>query len=176
MEHAVKQAIAVKLLLLDVDGVLTDGGITYDGNGVELKRFNIHDGLGIKLLQRAGVQVGIITGRESAMVSRRAQELGITLLLQGREDKRVAMQAVQKQLDLTDEEVAYMGDDLPDLAAIRHAGLGMAPANAVALVRAHADVVTDRRGGEGAVREACEFILNAKGLLDDMQRDYLGLP
>jgi 3-deoxy-D-manno-octulosonate 8-phosphate phosphatase (KDO 8-P phosphatase) len=174
MEKSIKLAIPIKLLLLDVDGVLTDGRITYTSERQELKSFHIHDGLGIKLLQRAGVHIGIVTGRSSPMVGRRAQELGITLLLQGREDKWVAMQSIQQDMQLSNDEVAYMGDDLPDLAAIRHAGLGIAPANAVAIVREHADLVTGSVGGAGAVREACEFILAAKGLLDDMHRDYLG--
>ena len=171
----IKKAVPVKLLLLDVDGVMTDGRITYDSARNELKSFHIHDGLGIKLLQRAGVQVGIVTGRSSPMVKRRAQELGITLLLQGREDKWVAMQGIQQELNLSLDEVAYMGDDLPDLAAIRHAGLGIAPANAVGVVREHADLVTTARGGEGAVREACDFILAAQGKRDDLLLDYMGL-
>ena len=171
----IKKAVPIKLLLLDVDGVMSDGRITYDGNGNELKSFHIHDGLGIKLLQRSGVQVGIVTGRNSTMVNRRAQELGITLLLQGREDKRAAMEGIRQELGLSLDEIAYMGDDLPDLAAVRHAGLGIAPANAVTAVRDHADLVTRLRGGEGAVREACEFILSAQDKLDDLLNDYLGL-
>ena len=168
-------AISIKLLLLDVDGVLSDGRITYSSEQQELKSFHIHDGLGIKLLQSAGIQVGIITGRNSPMVERRAKELGITLLVQGREDKIVAMQSVQQQLGLANNEVAYMGDDLPDLAAILHAGLGIAPANAVVIVRQSADLVTATSGGNGAVREACEFILAAKGLLDNIHHRYMSL-
>ncbi|HQQ62608.1 MAG TPA: HAD-IIIA family hydrolase [Pseudomonadales bacterium] len=164
----------IKLLLLDVDGVMTDGRITYNDAGQELKSFDIHDGLGIKLLQRSGVQVGIVTGRSSAMVARRASELGIDILLQGREDKWVAVQSIQQQLGLLSSEIAYMGDDLPDLSAIRHVGLGVAPANAVALVRSHAKLVTRAAGGAGAVREACEFILAAQGKLIAAQHDYLG--
>lgn len=167
--------VPIKLLLLDVDGVLTDGRITYSSDQQELKSFHIHDGLGIKLLQRSGIQVGIITGRSSPMVERRATELGISLLVQGREDKSVAMNSIREQLGLANSEVAYMGDDLPDLAAIRHAGFGIAPANAVAIVRQHADLVTTCSGGNGAVREACEFILAAKGLLDSLHRGYMGL-
>jgi 3-deoxy-D-manno-octulosonate 8-phosphate phosphatase (KDO 8-P phosphatase) len=166
-------AIPIKLLLLDVDGVLSDGRITYNSEQQELKSFHIHDGLGIKLLQSAGIQVGIITGRNSPMVERRAKELGITLLVQGREDKAVAMQSIQQQLGLASNEVAYMGDDLPDLAAILHAGLSIAPANAVAIVRQHADLVTTKLGGDGAVREACEFILAAKDLLDNIHHSYI---
>lgn len=169
---ATDRAIPVKLLLLDVDGVLTDGRITYGSDSDELKSFHIHDGLGIKWLQRSGVQVGIITGRTSPMVTRRASELGIELLVQGREDKWAAAHAIQQQLGLSSHEMAYMGDDLPDLAAIRHVGLGIAPANAVAIVRQHAAMVTSTAGGHGAVREVCEFILEAKGLLASIQQEY----
>jgi 3-deoxy-D-manno-octulosonate 8-phosphate phosphatase (KDO 8-P phosphatase) len=175
MTQASERARTIKLLLLDVDGVLTDGRITYNDSGRELKSFDIHDGLGIKLLQRGGVQVGIVTGRQSAMVDRRAAELGINILLQGREDKRVALQSIQEQLGLSTHEIAYMGDDLPDLSAVRHAGLGLAPANAVTIVREHAHVVTTACGGSGAVREACEFILASQGKLATLLEEYLGM-
>lgn len=168
-----QRARAVRLLLLDVDGVLSDGGIVYDSEGRELKRFHIHDGLGIKLLQQHGIQVGIITGRISPMVERRARELSIELLVQGREDKAAAMQEVVSHLSLTGDVVAYMGDDLPDLAAIAQAGLGIAPANAVSVVRQRAHLVTSATGGNGAVREAAEFILDAQGLLDTIHTRYL---
>lgn len=167
-----QRARAIRLLLLDVDGVLSDGGIVYDSEGRELKRFHIHDGLGIKLLQQHGIQVGIITGRVSPMVERRARELGIELLVQGREDKATAMQETIDKLSLTRDAVAYMGDDLPDLAAITQAGLGIAPANAVAIVRQHAHCITAATGGNGAVREAAEFILAAQGLLDTIHTRY----
>lgn len=173
MNHVEQLALPVKLLLLDVDGVLTDGRITYDSNGQELKSFHIHDGLGIKLLQRHGVQVGIVTGRVSPMVERRARELGITLLLQGREDKWVASKTIIDKLGLSPSELAYMGDDLPDLSAIHNAGLGIAPANATTAARQHANLITQKNGGQGAVREACEFILAARGLLSSIQNDYL---
>lgn len=171
--NAQQRACAIRLLLLDVDGVLSDGGIFYDSEGQEIKRFHIHDGLGIKLLQQQGISVGIITGRISPMVERRAHELGIELLIQGREDKVVAMQEVVAQHSLTHDAVAYMGDDLPDLAAIHQAGLGIAPANAVEVVRQHAHFVTSATGGNGAVREAAEFILDAQGLLDTIHMRYL---
>ncbi|MFO1347308.1 MAG: HAD hydrolase family protein [Pseudomonadales bacterium] len=170
---AQQRARAIRLLLLDVDGVLSDGGIVYDSEGRELKRFHIHDGLGIKLLQQHGIHVGIITGRVSPMVERRAKELGIELLIQGREDKAHAMHEAMAQLSLTLDAVAYMGDDLPDLAAITQAGLGIAPANAVNIVRQHADLVTIASGGHGAVREAAELILAAQGQLDTLHARYI---
>ncbi|MEZ5538453.1 MAG: HAD-IIIA family hydrolase [Pseudomonadales bacterium] len=165
-------ARTIRLLLLDVDGVLSDGRITYDSEGRELKSFHIHDGLGIKLLQQAGIQVGIITGRISPMVECRARELGIELVVQGREDKASAMHETIKTLGIDCTAVAYMGDDLPDLAAIRQAGLGIAPANAVNIVRQHANLVTTNAGGHGAVREAAEFILQAQALLDAVFTRY----
>lgn len=171
--EAQQRAQAIRLLLLDVDGVLSDGGIVYDSDGRESKRFHIHDGLGIKLLQQHGIQVGIITGRISPMVERRARELGIELLIQGREDKAAAMHEAIQQLSVTPDAVAYMGDDLPDLAAILQAGLGIAPANAVSIVRQHADLVTVATGGHGAVREAAEFILSAQGQLDAIHARYI---
>lgn len=164
----------IKLLLLDVDGVLTDGLITYNGEQQESKSFNIHDGLGIKLLQRNGVEVGIITGRTSTMVEYRAKELGIDILIQGREDKAAAMKTLLSSLGMEPSDVAYMGDDLPDLAAIQYAGLGIAPANAVIAVREQANLVTSLGGGHGAVREAAEFILAAKNLLDAAVEEYRG--
>ncbi|MDZ7784419.1 MAG: HAD-IIIA family hydrolase [Halioglobus sp.] len=151
------------MLVLDVDGVLTDGRLYYGDNGEEFKAFNIRDGLGIKLLQQAGVPVAIITGRVSDIVSRRARELGIEEIIQGREDKREALLELCRGHGLTLEECAYMGDDLPDLGAIVAAGLGMSVADACPAVREAADWRSSLAGGCGAVREACEFILGARG-------------
>lgn len=162
----------LRLLALDVDGVLTDGRIVYGNDGEELKAFSIKDGLGIKLVQRAGLQVAIITGRSSGIVARRAAELGIDLVVQGREDKLVALRELCASLDITPEECAYMGDDLPDLAAILAAGLGLTVSDAAAPVLEAADWVSARAGGEGAVREACEMILAARGDLDRVLAGY----
>ncbi len=131
--------------------------------GGELKAFNIKDGLGIKLLQESGVKVAIITGRESAIVARRARELGIEEVVQGRDDKRQALLELCQRQQLGVEECIYMGDDLQDLGAITAAGVGMTVADASAAVRRAADWVSKARGGCGAVREACEFILAARG-------------
>lgn len=158
-------ASGLKLLALDVDGVLTDGSIYYGNAGEEIKAFSIKDGLGIKLLQRAGIRVAIITGRESAIVARRAAELGIEHVIQGREDKLVALQSLCSELQLELSQCAYMGDDLPDLAAVRAAGLGLSVEDAAAPVRKAAVWVSSCRGGAGAVREACEMILDARGEL-----------
>lgn len=173
MEHILRSARAVRLLALDCDGVLTDGSLYYGNNGEELKAFSILDGLGIKLLMANGVDVAIITGRSSELVKRRARELGVTALLQGREDKLVALDELLAERGLGREAVAYCGDDLPDLPAILSVGLGIAPANAHVAVRERADFVTTARGGAGAVREVCDLILQAQGTLDAALARYI---
>jgi 3-deoxy-D-manno-octulosonate 8-phosphate phosphatase (KDO 8-P phosphatase) len=166
------RAATARLLALDVDGVLTDGRIYYSNSGDELKGFNIKDGLGIKLLQKSGVKVAIITGRESEIVSRRARELGIEDVVQGRDDKRQALLELCQRHKLELEECVYMGDDLPDLSAIVSAGLGMTVADASSVVREAADWVSVYNGGCGAVREACELILSARGDLSALVSDF----
>lgn len=175
MNDAQLQAIAarLRLLVLDVDGVLTDGGILYTDDGRELKRFSILDGLGIKLLRGQGVEVAIITGRRSPALERRVHELGITHCLQAREDKLVALRELLASLGITLAEVAYMGDDLPDLPALRAAGLGLTVANAAPDVARHAAWQSRARGGDGAVREACEMLLRARGQWDAAIAPYL---
>lgn len=162
----------IRLLLLDVDGVLTDGRLYYGNNGNEYKMFNIKDGLGIKLLQKAGIDVGIITARSSDLLARRCAELGITRLIQGREDKLSAVEEVLTELTVSMAEVAYMGDDLPDLAAIKRVGLGMTVADACGVVRDNALWQSQYPGGSGAVREAAEFILSAQNKLGDIITSY----
>ncbi|MDB4001001.1 HAD hydrolase family protein [bacterium] len=168
MESAKK----IKLLLLDVDGVLTDGRLYYGNSGEEMKAFNIQDGLGIKLLQQGNVQVGIITGRVSALLQRRADELGISPVVQGREDKLIALNELLQTMDISLDEIAFMGDDLPDLAVIRRVGLGITPANGSATLAQQAHWQTTRRGGDGAVREVAEMILGAQGSLDSILAAY----
>lgn len=172
MSPAEQRAARVRLLALDVDGVLTDGRIYYGNSGEELKAFDIKDGLGIKLLQNAGVKVAIITGRNSDIVARRAKELGIEDVIQGREDKRVALHELSERSGIALEDCAYMGDDLPDLGAIKAAGLGMTVADAGAEVSAAADWCSSRDGGHGAVREACAFILAARGDWAILEAEY----
>jgi 3-deoxy-D-manno-octulosonate 8-phosphate phosphatase (KDO 8-P phosphatase) len=172
MDHITKLAISVKLLLLDVDGVLTDGKLYFGNNGEELKAFNIYDGLGIKLLQRSGVQVGIVTGRQSQLVARRAADLGITIVVQGREDKLTAIHELQKQYPFNLTEIAYMGDDLPDLTAIQSVGLGMTVANASEVIKRQANWISTHTGGNGAVREACDLIMTAQGSLEKIVQQY----
>lgn len=162
----------VKLLLLDVDGVLTDGRLYYANSGEEMKAFNIQDGLGIKLLQKGGVQVGIITGRISKLLQRRADELDIDPLVQGREDKLTALNELLQNMHIDMDEIAFMGDDLPDLAVMRCVGLGITPANGSSTNAEQADWQTNNAGGRGAVREVAEMILDAQGKLQTILADY----
>lgn len=167
------RARRVRLVVFDVDGVLTDGRLNFLPDGSEFKSFSTLDGQGIKMLMNNGIQTAIITGRTSAVVENRAANLGIPTLIQGREDKRIALDEVLAELQLSYADVAYLGDDLPDLPAIRCVSLGVTVANANSFVRQHADAVTSLRGGEGAARELCEFILQAQGLLDAARQAYL---
>lgn len=157
----------VKVLLLDVDGVLTGGEIVYTDDGTETKAFNVKDGLGIKLLMDAGVSVGIITGRRSNALLHRCADLGIDLIYDGIQNKGAILDAVIKQSGVTAKEIAFVGDDLPDIPLLRKVGLAVAVADAHDSVKQIADSVTKRNGGQGAVREICEAILSAKGLLED---------
>ncbi len=162
----------VELILSDVDGVLTDGGIIFDNQGIETKRFHVRDGMGIKLWQRAGFRFGILTARTSNVVQLRANELGVDVIRQGVDAKLLAAKQVIEEFSLTAEQVCYIGDDLPDLPLILAVGLGVAVADAAADVREAAEHVTVLPGGQGAVRETIEFILKQKGLWDGMIRKY----
>lgn len=164
----------VELMLADVDGVLTDGGLIFDNAGIEIKKFHIRDGLGIRLWQRAGLRFGILTARSSHIVKLRAAELGVDLLRQGHEEKLPTAVQIIKELSLSPRQVCYIGDDLPDLPVMRYVGWPVAVADAVEEVRAAAAYVTQRPGGRGAVRESVEMVLKAKGLWEDLIRRYTG--
>lgn len=166
-------AANIKLVVFDIDGVMTDGRLYFTSHGDEIKAFNVKDGLGIKWLHDSNIDTAIITGRTSALVERRASGLGIKHLQQGREDKIVALKELLSTLTLSIDEVAYMGDDLPDLAAIRYAGLGATVADALPIVAEHAQWQSQFNGGEGAVREFCEFILHSQNKLVDIHATYL---
>jgi 3-deoxy-D-manno-octulosonate 8-phosphate phosphatase (KDO 8-P phosphatase) len=170
--NVLKAAQKIKLLLLDVDGVLTDGRLYYGNSGEELKAFDIQDGLGIKLLQRGGIKVGIITGRTSSLLKRRAQELDIQPLIQGREDKLTALNELLEDMDITLEEIAFVGDDLPDLAVLRRVGLGITPANGNHILASQALWQTKKSGGNGAVREVAELILTVQGKMEALLATY----
>jgi YrbI family 3-deoxy-D-manno-octulosonate 8-phosphate phosphatase len=162
----------VQLLLLDVDGVLTDGGVTWNNQGIESKTFHIRDGLGLKLWQKTGCRVGIVTGRASHVVELRATELGIGIVRQGVEDKLATTAAILAETGLSWEETAFIGDDLPDLPVIAKCGVGIAVADACAEVRAAAAIVTQLPGGKGAVREVIERLLGARGSWDSIVARY----
>jgi 3-deoxy-D-manno-octulosonate 8-phosphate phosphatase (KDO 8-P phosphatase) len=155
----------IKLLLLDVDGVLTDGRIILDNQGNELKAFHVRDGHGIKLAQRAGIVIGIITGRKSEVVNIRARELDIKEVHQGTVEKITIYESLIKKYDMQDEEVAYMGDDVVDLDIFKRAGFAVTVADADPAVKAHVDLITKAEGGRGAVRELINLILKSQGKL-----------
>ena len=163
----------IKLLALDVDGVLTDGTIYISPAGEVFKGFNAKDGMGISCALRSGLQIAVITGRQSPIVERRCEELGITLLQQGVKDKRLALQQMAQKLGLVREEIAYMGDDLNDIPAFKASGLNLVPADAAIEVMAVADIITKASGGRGAVREAITMILAAQDNWNVIVNSYL---
>jgi 3-deoxy-D-manno-octulosonate 8-phosphate phosphatase (KDO 8-P phosphatase) len=153
---------AIELLVVDVDGVLTDGGIVLGNNGLEIKQFHVRDGSSIKLWHQAGRRTALLSGRSSPAVEARARELGIGMVLQGAADKQATLQLALDRAGIRPETVCYVGDDLPDLPAMRLCGLAVAVADACAEVRAQAHYITQAAGGRGAVREAIEMILHAQ--------------
>jgi 3-deoxy-D-manno-octulosonate 8-phosphate phosphatase (KDO 8-P phosphatase) len=157
------KALGIKLLFLDVDGVLTDGRITLNENGEEIKSFDVKDGLGLKLLMRDGIEVVIVTGRRSRVVAHRARELGIREVYQGISDKRLVCRRLIEKRGLHKSQVGSVGDDLPDLAMFRESGLCITVADAAREVREQADFITSKKGGMGAVREISEWILKCRG-------------
>ncbi len=164
----------IKLLLLDVDGVLTDGRIIYDNKGNELKAFDVKDGHGLKMLQRAGIKIGLITGRSSEVVSRRAAELRIEILYQGALQKLEPYLEILSDLGLTDDQVAYIGDDVVDLPILRRVGFSATVADAVPDIPPLVDYVSSRPGGGGAVREICDLLLRASGQWEELTERYFG--
>ena len=163
----------IKLLILDVDGVLTDGSIIYDDNNVETKIFSVKDGLGIRLLMEAGINLCIATGRSSNALNNRCKNLGIVHIFDGVSDKAAILDLIIDRVGVSAHEVAFIGDDLPDLALMQMVGLSIAVADAHKTVLENADMVTTAKGGAGAVREACEAILKAQGLWENiLERFY----
>src|SRR6266540_66369 len=163
----------IKLLLLDVDGVLTDGSILVHADGSESKQFNIRDGAGIVWAQRAGLSIGLLSARLADATSVRAAQLGITIVSQGSADKLAGYEQILTDAGLTDEQVGYMGDDLQDLPVLRRAGFSAAPADAAPEVRAEVQWVSSSGGGRGAVRECIEHVLRAQGSWRGAVADYL---
>jgi 3-deoxy-D-manno-octulosonate 8-phosphate phosphatase (KDO 8-P phosphatase) len=159
-----KKLANIRLLLLDVDGVLTDGSITYSDSGEQIKTFNSRDGLGLRLLMDAGIDAGIITGRRSEALNHRCANLGITLLFDNIKDKSKALNEIVAHTKIMPEQIAFAGDDLVDIPVMKRVGISFAVADACTETRECCDIVTEHRGGHGAVREICELILKAKGL------------
>lgn len=169
----IARAQRIRLAIFDVDGVLTDGTIFLGRGGEELKAFSILDGLGLKMLATGGIELALLSGRKSAVVALRARELGIAHVLQGAADKLGTYNRLLKKLRLAEEETAFMGDDLPDLPVLRRCGFAISVPNAPEIVRNHAHYVTGKAGGSGAVREACELLLRARGTLESQIAEYL---
>ncbi|MDH3445030.1 MAG: HAD-IIIA family hydrolase, partial [Deltaproteobacteria bacterium] len=161
----------IKLLLLDVDGVLTDGGIYLDDRGVETKRFDVRDGQGITLLQRTGMRVGIITGRSSKVVRYRARELGVTMVYQKVRDKAAIYDKIKRETGLEDRQIAYVGDDIGDLPVLRRAGLAITVRDSWSALESEVDYITKADGGRGAVREVVEWLLRASGAWQRLTKD-----
>lgn len=162
----------IKALILDVDGVLTDGGIIYDDNGFETKRFDVKDGLGIKLAQRAGIEVVVISGRNSKVTDIRCRELGIKRYFTGVRDKVECYNEVKAELGITDAETAFIGDDINDLKLLKLVGFSATTADSFEYVKSEVSYVTGRRGGEGAVREFIEQILMKNGIWQNILSTY----
>lgn len=167
-----KKAKKIKLLLLDVDGVLTDGGIVMNDRGEEVKQFNVRDGHGIRLLLRAGVQIGLITGRTSKVVGHRARDLGIRILYQKAYDKLDIYQKIKRKSGLKDQQIAYVGDDIVDLPILSKVGLAMTVRDCWAELKREVDYVAAGKGGRGAVREIIELLLKAQGKWQGVTRRY----
>ena len=176
MDHnktALGNAKLIKLLILDVDGVLTDGGLYFDDNGTEFKRFNALDGHGIKMLLDSGIEVAIISARHSKCVAHRLNGLGVKHYYQGQSDKALAFKDLIKKLNLEPNEVAYVGDDVIDLPVMSAIALPIAVANAHTFVKENALLTTKNCGGEGAVREVCDYLLKAQDKYDDLMDSFI---
>ncbi len=172
MEQITQQAKQIRLVIFDVDGVLTDGSLIMGDDGQEYKAFNAKDGHGMKMLQASGVEIGIISARNSRVVSLRMENLGIKHVYQGQRDKLKAFADLLKKLKLEPGQIAYVGDDLLDLCIMRKVGLAIAVQDASPEVVAEADWQTTSNGGKGAAREICEMIMQAQGTFDDILAKY----
>jgi 3-deoxy-D-manno-octulosonate 8-phosphate phosphatase (KDO 8-P phosphatase) len=173
METISERAKNIKLVIFDVDGVLTAGILSYGNDGIEVKNFHVHDGQGIKLLKQSGVDVGIITTCRSSIVKKRMQDLGIDHLYQDQFDKLPAYEDLKQKLNLTDEQIAYVGDDLPDLPMLKRVGLAITVSNAPKIIQQHTHWITKAKGGKGAAREVCDFIMQAQGTYQTIIDSYL---
>lgn len=173
MRDIIEKAKNISLLIFDVDGVLTDGGLILGENGNEYKIFYVQDGQGLVMLKESGCQIAVITARSSRIVSERMASLGIEYVFQGQNDKGKAVRDLMKKLGKNSDNTAYVGDDFIDLPAMQQVGLSIAVADAHPVVQKHADWVTNARGGRGAAREVCEFIMESQGLLQPVIERFL---
>jgi 3-deoxy-D-manno-octulosonate 8-phosphate phosphatase (KDO 8-P phosphatase) len=173
MQDILEKAAQIRLVIFDVDGVLTDGSLYLGDDGQEYKAFNSRDGHGMKMLQATGVEIGIITGRTSQVVQHRMDGLGIRHVYQGKQEKLPAFEELVAKLGLPPHQVAYVGDDVVDLPVMRRVGLAIAVQDAAPLVKQHAHWTTDHGGGRGAARDVCELIMRAQGTLDAQLQHYL---
>jgi 3-deoxy-D-manno-octulosonate 8-phosphate phosphatase (KDO 8-P phosphatase) len=171
-EEVRARAVRIRLLILDVDGVLTDGSLILHDEGQESKVFHVHDGHGIRLLLRGGIEVALLTGRSSQVVADRAKDLGIKLVVQGSRNKLTDYEKMLQQRQLDDQDVAYVADDLVDVPVLRRAGLAVAVADATAHIRDYCHASTMSKGGKGAVREVCDFLLQAQGKWEEVTAPY----
>ena len=167
-EELNKLAKKIKAVIFDVDGVLTDGSLTFDEDGKEYKTFNAKDGQGIVMLTKTGFVTAIITARQNGTVRHRFNNLGMTKLVEGCKNKIAALKELMQEFNLEYEEIAYMGDDLPDICVLKKVGLPCAPADAVSEVLNHAKFISSKNGGRGAVREICDFILKNTGKYEEI--------
>lgn len=172
-KEIILRASKIKLIVFDVDGILTDGRLILGDKGEEFKAFYTQDGQGLVMLLKAGFELAIITGRKSAIVEERMRELGIKHVYQGISDKLVVFEKILADTGLKAEQAAYMGDDLPDVPVIKCAGLGITVADAHEFVQQQSDLRTQRRGGRGAVREVCDLIMDSQGLLEVLYKNLL---
>jgi len=173
MQDILEKAKQIELVIFDIDGVLTDGSLFIGDDGQEYKAFNSKDGHGIRMLMDGGVDVAIITGRQSEVVKHRAGDLGITRIYQGKREKLPAFLELLEETKLSAEQVAYVGDDVVDLPVMSKVGLAICVQNGHTFVKQHSHWVTDAAGGQGAGREVCELLLQARGKLDDMLQSYI---
>ncbi len=173
MQNVLDKARAIRLVVFDVDGVLTNGNLILGENGDEYKVFHVHDGLGLVMLREAGLKIAVISARSTPVVATRMAALGIDYVYQGQSNKQTALTELMRKLEVSSDETAFVGDDLVDLAAMSQSGLSIAVANALPLVQERADWITAKNGGQGAAREVCEMILKAQGKLAAAYQRYV---
>jgi 3-deoxy-D-manno-octulosonate 8-phosphate phosphatase (KDO 8-P phosphatase) len=173
MQRIIEKAKKIRLVIFDVDGVLTDGSLIYGKNGIEQQVFNVHDGQGMKFLLESGVQIAIITARASEIIVERTEALGVVHVYQGNSNKLPAYEDLKKKLQLSDEEIAYIGDDIPDLPILYRVGLPITVADAPQITKQYVCWVTESKGGKGAAREVCDLIMSAQGTYQGIVEKYL---